>query len=376
MAITANQAQGLVLALFGASAGGHLTSLSSGATSVSGLAADLSTSAGLILGRDLSANATFRDFVLSTNLKLTGAALTAAQTWMDGEFTKGTARGDILAAAVTYLDGLTDTSSVFYAAATSYRATVTSAVTWSQGAGSTVLGVSALRAQQGNVDAVAGQSFTLTTSAAGDVFTGMSADDNISGTVAAAGSTYTTADTIVDSSTTDNDTLTLATTANLAGTGPISNIENIIINHTSFTSGAFTLDKASASKVTVNNKQAAGADGATVDGVASGSTVTAGTGMAGATDAFIVRGRDGATALTVDGGTSLQIKAGKAADTTAAAITLNITSSAASTTTTPVAISIEGSAATAKDVANITAKGTQIDLVPMATALAQTKLKP
>jgi len=91
--------------------------------------------------------------------------------------------------------------------------------------------------------------------------------------------------------------------------------------------------------------------------------VTAGTGMAGATDAFIVRGRDGATALTVDGGTSLQIKAGKAADTTAAAITLNITSSAASTTTTPVAISIEGSAATAKDVANITAKGTQIDLV-------------
>ena len=152
MAITANQAQGLVLALFGASAGGHLTSLSSGAASVSGLAADLATSAGLILGKDLSANATFRDFVLSTNLKLTGAALTAAQTWMDGEFTKGTSRGDILATAVTYLEGLTDTSSVFYAAASSYRDTVTAAVTWSQGAGASTFGVSALRAQQGNTD--------------------------------------------------------------------------------------------------------------------------------------------------------------------------------------------------------------------------------
>lgn len=157
--------------------------------------------------------------------------------------------------------------------------------------------------------------------------------------------------------------MTLATTANLAGTGPISGIENIVINHKSFTAGAFTLDKAAAAKITVNNLQAAGTDGATVDGVASGASVSAGTGMAGATDAFIVRGRDGATALTVDGGASLQIKAGKAADTTAAAITLNITSSAASTTTTPVAISIEGSAATAKDVANISAKGTQVDLV-------------
>jgi len=362
MAITASQAQGLVLALFGASAGGHLTGLTSGAN-LSGVAADLVTASGLVLDRDLSNNTTFRDLVLTTNLKLTGAALTAAQAWMDGEFTKGTARGDIIAAAVTFLDGLTDTTNTFYATAAAYRTTVANAVTWSQGAGATTTNVATLMAQQGTVSNAQGQSFTLTTATAGDQVIGTTGNDTVSGTVAATGSTYTTADTIVDGSTTDNDTLTLATTANLAGTGTISNIENIVINHTSFTSGAFTLDKATASKVTVNNLQAAGADGATVDGLASGSTVTAGTGLAGVTDAFIARGRDGATALTVDGGSSLQIKVGKAADTTAAAVTYNITSSAASTTANPVAISIEGSAATAKDVANITAKGAQIDLV-------------
>jgi Ca2+-binding RTX toxin-like protein len=206
--------------------------------------------------------------------------------------------------------------------------------------------------------------FTLTTASAGDTIIGTSGDDSISGTHAATGSTYTTADTIVDSSSTDNDTLTLATTATLAGTGTISGIENIVINHTSFTAGSFTLDKANAGKITVNNLQAAGTDGATVAGVASGSTVTAGTGMAGATDTFTVTGRAGVTALTVDGGASAQIRVGKANDTgTAAAITYNITSAAASTTTSPVAISIEGSAATAKDVANITASGAQVDLV-------------
>lgn len=205
--------------------------------------------------------------------------------------------------------------------------------------------------------------FTLTTVAAGDTIVGTAGNDSISGTHAATGSTYTTADTIVDSSSTDNDTLTLATTATLAGTGTISGIENIVINHTSFTAGSFTLDKATASKITVNNLQAAGADGATVAGVASGSTVTAGTGMAGATDNFTVTGRAGATALTVDGGASALIRVGKTTDTTAAAVTYNITSSAVSTTTSAVAISIEGSAATAKDVANISAIGAQVDLV-------------
>ena len=222
MAITANQAQGLVLALFGASAGGHLTSLAA-ASSVSGLAADLATSAGLILSKDLSSNTAFRDHVLSSSLKLTGAALTAAQSWMDGEFTKGTARGDILAAAVTYLDGLTDTTSVFYSAASSYRDTVKAAVTWSQGAGATVFGVAELQAQQGNESTVEGVTFTLTSGDDNPVLT--AGDDSITGTSA----TLSVDDRIADASTTDNDTLSLTLTADPAAMD-VRNVENISIN--------------------------------------------------------------------------------------------------------------------------------------------------
>jgi len=246
MAITANQAQGLVLALFGASAGGHLTSLSA-ASSVAGLAADLATSAGLILGKDLSANATFRDYVLTTNLKLTGAALTAAQTWMDGEFTKGTARGDILTAAVTYLDGLTDTSSVFYAAATDYRAKVTAAVTWSQAAGKTEFGVAALRAQQGNVDAVAGQSFTLTTGT--DVISGTAGNDIITGTTSRLGS----ADVLIDTNAADQDSLTMTAMSANVGATVIAGIETLNFNTSIVGGTAFTVDGTNMTGVTAMN---------------------------------------------------------------------------------------------------------------------------
>ena len=240
MAITANQAQGLVLALFGASAGGHLTSLSA-ASSVAGLAADLATSAGLILGKDLSSNTAFRDHVLSSSLKLTGAALTAAQTWMDGEFTKGTARGDILTAAVTYLDGLTDTSSVFYAAASSYRDTVKAAVTWSQGAGASTFGVSALRAQQGNTDVVAGNTFTLTTGV--DGISGTAGNDTITGT----SSTMQDTDAIVDGSTTDNDVLNMTLTAtNNAAT--ITNIETLNFDWNAYGTAGVALSAVSGAK--------------------------------------------------------------------------------------------------------------------------------
>jgi len=61
-----NQTQGVVLAIFGASAGGHLSSLDANATAngLGSLAQDLSAAAGLILGVDLSSNATFTSTVL------------------------------------------------------------------------------------------------------------------------------------------------------------------------------------------------------------------------------------------------------------------------------------------------------------------------
>jgi len=235
MAITASQAQGLVLALFGASAGGHLTGLT-GAASLSTLAGDLSTSAGLVLDKDLSSNTAFRDLVLTTNLKLTGTALTEAQKWMDGEFTKGTARADILAAAVTFLDGLTDTTNAFYATAAAYRTTVANAVTWSQGAGATVFGVSTLMAQQGTVSSVPGQSFTLTT--ATDLLIGTTGNDTFTG---AATTLDSTNDQIVDQSTTDNDVLNLSLTGSLAST-KVSNVETL--NVTISSTAAATVDAA------------------------------------------------------------------------------------------------------------------------------------
>ena len=163
MAITASQAQGLVLALFGASAGGHLAALKTSADAAT-LAGDLASAAGLILGQDLSSDEAFRDLIIDSNLKLTGAAQTEAKAWMDGEFAKGTSRADILTAAITFLEGLTDETNAFYATAVAYRTTVADAVTWSEGAGATEFGVAALREQQGNVEEVAGSSFTLTTS--------------------------------------------------------------------------------------------------------------------------------------------------------------------------------------------------------------------
>jgi RTX calcium-binding nonapeptide repeat (4 copies) len=280
MAITASQAQGLVLALFGASAGGHLTGLT-GASSLSTLAGDLSTSAGLILGQDLSSNTAFRDLVLTTNLKLTGTALTEAQAWMDGEFTKGTSRADILTAAVTYLEGLTDTTSAFYAAAAAYRTTVADAVTWSQGAGANVLGVTALRSQQGHTEVVVGQSFTLTTATSADVVYGTAGNDTITGTDASLNS-----DIIVDGSSTDNDSLVVNARAfqnavTTAGS-TISGIENINVNYDTLTNSTLNLAGVSgASNVTVANVRDGATALVTISNAKGGTVINAGSGLGG-----------------------------------------------------------------------------------------------
>ena len=239
MAITTTQAQGLVLALFGASAGGHLTGLAA-ASNLNTLAGDLTMSAGLILGRDLSSNTAFRDHVTG-NLKLTGDARTAANAWLDGQLNAGAARGDIIATAVTFLSTLTDTTSPFYASAQAFQSTVAAAVTWSTGAGATAFGVAALRAQQGNVDVVPGSSFVITTGA--DIISGTAGNDTITGTTSRLGS----ADVIVDVSATDADTLTITgMSADLNAATVISGIETINLN-TAIASG--TTFTAAADKV-------------------------------------------------------------------------------------------------------------------------------
>ena len=319
MAITANQAQGLVLALFGASAGGHLTSLSA-ASSVAGLAADLATSAGLILGKDLSSNTAFRDHVLTSSLKLTGAALTDAQTWMDGEFTKGTARGDILTAAVTYLDGLTDTSSVFYAAASSYRDTVKAAVTWSQGAGAATFGVAALRAQQGNTDVVAGNTFTLTTGT--DTFVGNSGNDVINGT----GTTFTSADAIVDQTSSDSDALNLTVTGDITATPTVSGIEKINIAYSGFTSSGATGGNTSATSLDI---AADNIGASSIEVTSSGSTAVTQLNVTGLATATSIKSSAQFGTVLLDGDDN-------------AALTLNTSASASTVTTAVTAASTAG----------------------------------
>jgi hypothetical protein len=94
-------------------------------------------------------------------------------------------------------------------------------VAWSASAGATEFGVSALRAQQGNVDVVAGQSFTLTTGT--DTIIGTSGNDTTTGTAA----TYSDNDKIIDQSTTDSDTATLTLSGD--ATPSISKVENVSV---------------------------------------------------------------------------------------------------------------------------------------------------
>lgn len=221
MSVSNSQAQGVVLALFGASAGGHLPSLAA-ASDLKTLAGNLSASVSLITGQNLSSNTAFRDAV-TTNLKLTGDSLTAANAWLDGQLTAGSARGDIIANAVDSLLTLTDTTNAFYTAAQAFQTAVAAAATWSTGAGANVFAIAELQAQQGNETEVEGVSFTLTTGDDNPVLT--AGDDTISGT----STTLSVDDRIADAFTTDDDVLNLTLTADPAAMD-VRNVENININ--------------------------------------------------------------------------------------------------------------------------------------------------
>jgi Ca2+-binding RTX toxin-like protein len=140
-----------------------------------------------------------------------------------------------------------------------------------------------------------------------DIFTDATAADTIRGTVSddswtatfGTGGTLTLGDRVVDSSTTDNDTLTLngvefATTldtstydavANTDGLSSIiTGVENININFDALTAMAADLAGVSGSyNVTVANVRAGATAVATVSNVTDGSTVNAGSGLGGLT---------------------------------------------------------------------------------------------
>jgi len=216
-----NQTQGVVLAIFGASAGGHLSSLDANATAngLASLATDLSASAGLILGVDLSSNATFTSTVLD-NLGVTaGDARTTAEAYFTSQLAAGASRGDVTAAAVEFLLGTPEAP--FDTIATTFTATVTEAVTWSQGAGASTLAVSQLRAQQDNAGGD-GSTFALTT-ATDDVINGTAGNDTYDASTL---NTLQTGDLVIDSSTTDADVLNMSTSSN-SQAPRVTNVETV-----------------------------------------------------------------------------------------------------------------------------------------------------
>ena len=141
---TKSVVQGMVQALFGAAAGGHLGSLTSQATSLGtvGLASSMLNAVPITLGVDLSDNEDFIDHIL-TNLGLEADtdAYDAGLAWAGGQLTAGTARATLVAGAVQYLLELTDETSDYFDLAQAFQESVELAVEWSEGDGADTLGI-------------------------------------------------------------------------------------------------------------------------------------------------------------------------------------------------------------------------------------------
>ena len=145
-----DQVQGVVLALFGAAAGSHLTDLTKQATdgSIKGLAGGLVGLQSLLTGVDYTKNADWiKDMLVNLGLKADTAAYTEATAWATAQLTAGASRADVVVAAVDYLLAPTGQSAAFTGLAKAFKGDVAAAVTWSEGAtGSKVISYTALKA--------------------------------------------------------------------------------------------------------------------------------------------------------------------------------------------------------------------------------------
>lgn len=142
--------------------------------------------------------------------------------------------------------------------------------------------------------------WSLTTGA--DAITGTAGNDTITGAVDTLGS----ADVIIDSSTTDNDTLNAIMKANLTVTPTITKIENVNLSFDTLTGAAFDAANVTGATITVKT-ETFGTDGkATVSNVGS-NNVTAGTGVKELTATGVTQGvvnTGSATKAAVTGGTA------------------------------------------------------------------------
>jgi hypothetical protein len=272
-----NQTQGVVLAIFGANAGGHLTGLNANAEAngLSSLAADLSASAGFILGVDLSSDAVFTSTILENlGVEEGTAGYTLAESFFSTNLTAGTSRGALIASAVEYLLGDNIDASLT-SVATTFTASVDAGVEYSQGEGATVFGVAALQEAAGNTSgSVEGQTFVLTTD---DDTPALTAGDD---TVTATTATLSNDDRIVDGSQTDNDVLNITATRALPTAMDVTNVENINIDWDSFARPDVDLTEVTGATVTLTSAKSGYLGHADFDGVGENVIVT-GAGVVG-----------------------------------------------------------------------------------------------
>ena len=257
-----------------------------------------------------------------------------------------------LANILAGLENATGALAVYNAAAKAWNKEVVDAAAYSSNAANTV-----------DSDKPApGGSFTLTTGA--ETITGLAGgNDTISGT----NLTLLSGDKIIDGSTTDNDTLTLAVTAAPASSADVvANIENVVFNVTAFSAPSLTAANFSGTKqFTINNLQASGATDATLAGVNTGAAVNAGTGVTGT----LTVSPNAAAAVTVNGGTATTVTV-NTVTTGSAVINGGASTTSASGVATTGSVTISGEALAGATAATATAKTSTITLSTTGTSTA------
>ena len=242
MATNVQTAQGLGLAIFGAAAGGYLNFLESRAGDASALATELAGYYKAEMKKDLSV----ADVLANLQLKSGTAAYTAAKASLDMQVAGGATVAVAASSLVTYLFGLTDTTSDFYATATAFKARVDVAVAWSKGAGATEKDVVDLVAYQAGIDGSAPVDPTVpvvTTTAltvATDKLTGTSGADTFTGSTGLAGSSTLNAADVIDGGD-GADTLSLNMISSFSGftTGSMKGVETLSLTNTSSATRTF-----------------------------------------------------------------------------------------------------------------------------------------
>lgn len=237
------------------------------------------------IANSLASNAGPTDLIAITN-KITAATSFTAELISTGETGYTNATATAYDTARTWLDGVT-TDATLTAALSTQTATIAVAVA-------------------GTVGAI----FELTTST--DTIIGTEGND----TITATSSTLAAADIVLDSTSTDNDTLNLTLTANNAA-ATITGVENVNVDWNAFGTAGIIATNISGATITGTSTKAGFLGHMTITD-AGNNTIVAGTGMSGTLTV------NGGQSVTVDGGASKTIVVngtGTAADDLSATVT-------------------------------------------------------